>query len=128
VEDRDLAERQARAAKNQALFRTVNERLEGLAETFQLTSDTASFACECADLSCVERIDLMFPEYEALRAEANRFAVLPGHVFRDVERIVSENERFAVVEKLGEGAKIATQAHERSAALIRRRAERNVRD
>jgi hypothetical protein len=108
-------ERQVRAAKNQALFRQVNERLEGLAEAFQfIASQSASFVCECADTSCVEHMSLRMDEYEALRREPNHFAVLAGHVYPDVERVVSENERFVVVAKIEEAAKVAREHDPRS--------------
>ncbi len=110
----DRTARQIRAAKNQALFRMVNERLQGLAEAFEFIAQTASFTCECADVSCTKQISLTLPEYEALRADPNQFAVLPGHVVSDVERVVSENERFVVVSKIGEGANVAVSLDPRS--------------
>jgi hypothetical protein len=105
--------REVRAAQNQSLFRTVNERLEGLAEAYQFISETASFVCECADVGCVERIELRPSEYEAVRAQGNRFAVRPGHVYPDVERVVGENERFVTVEKTGLASDVAGAASER---------------
>ena len=109
MENESQTEREMRAGRNQSLFRELNERLEGLAETFRFISETASFTCECADMSCVQPMDLTLAEYEAVRAEPNQFAVLPGHVYPDVERVVTENERFVVVSKIGEGAKVAVE-------------------
>ena len=108
-------ERQVRAARNQSLFREVNERLEGLAETFQFIAEHTAFTCECADTQCIEPINMTLAEYEAVRAEPNQFAVLFGHVYTDVEYIVTESDRFVVVAKIGEGAKIAREAYPRSA-------------
>ena len=116
MEDGDEVERQVRAARNQTLFRTVNERLEGLAETFELPSETPTFACECVDIHCVEQVSLTVGEYEEVRKHPTHFAVLPGHVYPEVERVVAENERFVVVEKIGKGAEIAAEADERSAS------------
>jgi hypothetical protein len=118
--------RQVRAAKNQATMRAVNEQLEGVAEKLGAVSATPLFVCECANTNCVQRVPLSISEYEAVRAHPNRFVVLPGHVYPDVESVVGTTERFVLVSKLGEGATIATEGYERSAALIRRRAERNV--
>ena len=53
-------------------------------------------------------------EYEALRSEPNRFAVRPGHVFPEVERIVSENDRFAVVEKVRLAGEVAAAHNPRA--------------
>jgi len=66
-------------------------------------------ACECADLGCIQMIEMTLAEYEDLRKESNRFAVLPGHVLPDVERVVSENDRFVVVAKLGDGERVAEE-------------------
>jgi hypothetical protein len=107
-------DRKKRAAINQSVFREVNERLEGLAKTFQYVARTAAFACECASLECVEQMEMSLDEYEGIRSDPNRFAVLPGHVYADVEHVVSENERFVVVEKIGAGDRIARETYPRS--------------
>ena len=112
----DTAARQVRAAQNQSLYREVNERLEGIASTFRYVAESTSFICECADTACAGRIELQLSEYEAVRAEANRFVVLPNHVFPDVERVVASNERFDVVEKIEAGAKAAAAVDPRSSA------------
>ena len=112
-------QRRIRAAKNQSLFREVNEQLEGLAEAFQFISETANFCCECADVECVGTLPLSMTEYEALRADPNQFAVLPGHVYPEVERVVTENERYVVVAKIGEGGNVASEADPRSGVAKR---------
>lgn len=107
-------DRVERAASNQSVFREVNERLEDLAETFQYVAKTATFTCECASLECVKQMEMSLDEYEAVRSDPNRFAVLPGHVYRDVENVLSENDRFVVVAKLGVGDQIARETYSRS--------------
>jgi hypothetical protein len=102
-----------RAARNQVLFREVNERLQDLADAFHDVATSAVFACECAALDCVGQIEMSIDEYESVRSEANQFAVLPGHVLPDVEDVVSENERFTIVAKIGDAAKIAEEANPR---------------
>jgi len=100
----DREGRQERAARNAAVFREVNERLE------ELRAPTASFidfVCECAQVDCVEQILLTVSEYEALRREPERFAVSSGHDNPDVDRVVAEGERYVVVEKIGTGAATA---------------------
>lgn len=116
METGDQLERQVRAARNQSLFRDVNERLQGLADAFQHIAETGSFACECADTSCIDQMNLTLSEYEALRAVPNRFAVRPGHVYPDVEQVVAENERFTVVEKIEAAAREATASDPRSSS------------
>lgn len=107
-------DRLERAARNQALFRDVNERLEGLAEAFQLVSERTTFVCECADLACIQKLDLSLAEYEEVRSDGNSFIVAPGHVFEDVENVTGENDRFVVVAKVKEAAEIAEAADPRS--------------
>jgi hypothetical protein len=114
MESQPGEDRTERAGRNQTLFREVNERLEGLAEAFQHMTDTSSFACECADLGCTAMMDLRLSEYEAVRSHPNQFAVLPGHVYRDVEEVVAEHERYVIVSKLGAGAEIAEKTYPRA--------------
>jgi hypothetical protein len=90
--------REQRVAKNEALFRDVNERIKDVNEP--LAADgPADFLCECWNEDCIEPISLTFAEYEALRSEPTHFGIVPGHVVSDVERLVESNERYAVVEK-----------------------------
>jgi hypothetical protein len=103
-----------RAARNQAMFREVNERLQELASNYQATTGTAVFSCECADLSCIEQIDMTLDQYEDVRRGPNQFLVLAAHVVPDVENVVREHDGFVVVAKIGEGAAIAANADPRS--------------
>ena len=87
-------------ARIQNLFREVNERIEELGSS---DSATGEVLCECADTACVEGIALTSAEYEAVRRMPARFFVRPGHEVAAIERVVGETDRYAVVEKLGEG-------------------------
>jgi hypothetical protein len=91
--------REERVARNETLFREVNERIKqvnvGLA-----TVEATDFLCECGDESCTQPISLTMAEYEAVRAEPTHFAVVTGHVVPDVERVLASNERYVVVEKV----------------------------
>lgn len=113
MESHEGEDRTARAGRNQSMFREVNERLEGLAVAFQFVSGMSSFACECADPGCVAMMDLRLSEYEAVRYHPNQFAVLPGHVYPDVEEVVAEHDRYVIVSKLGVGAEIAEKTYPR---------------
>src|SRR3954449_5963324 len=71
-----------RAARNQTLYREVNERIEGLNEAFADTLDLdGAWVCECADENCAEPMEMTLDEYERVRAHPNHFAVLHGHVY-----------------------------------------------
>ncbi len=93
--------RSDRAARNESLFRRVNERVEEVSKAFNSILEDADFFCECADVECMEKIRMTLPEYEALREVSTHFAVKPGHVLPDDERVVDERAGYVVVEKHG---------------------------
>jgi hypothetical protein len=97
-------ERQSRAAKNQSLFREINERITDLNDAFSAITDTGEWVCECANDACIERVAMSFDEYEAIRADPRRFLVAPSeeHVWRDVEKVVARRVRYWTVEKRGD--------------------------
>ncbi|MDQ4082015.1 MAG: hypothetical protein M3123_03895, partial [Actinomycetota bacterium] len=59
-----------RAAKNEALFREVNERAREVVEGFD--HDVIRALCECSTPECTETIDLRLEEYEAVRGYGER--------------------------------------------------------
>ena len=65
------------------------------------------FICECADMDCLETLELTIAEYEAVRESPVRFPVIPGHVDTDFERVVEENGHYVIVEKVGIAGDIA---------------------
>jgi 5-bromo-4-chloroindolyl phosphate hydrolysis protein len=98
-------EREVRAVRNQALFRAVNEKL---LETTRAVEQPETFviSCECADVSCVETLEIPPGTYRDVRREPRRFAVLRGHVYPDVEDVVAEADGYVIVEKTGTGADV----------------------
>ena len=111
----ELDLRQVRAAQNQSLFRSVNERLVELNQSFELLTDRSVFVCECAHISCIEQIDLKLTEYQRIRSNPRRFVVAPSeeHVLPDVETVVETAATYFVVEKIGSAAEVAEQNAER---------------
>jgi hypothetical protein len=82
------------------MFRMVNERITAWPERQAApASEKLMFYCECADPKCFDRVYLTAPEYEAIRDDSTRFAVVDGHVFPEAERVVAEPDGYAVVEK-----------------------------
>ena len=102
-----------RAARNEALFREFNERVEHLADT--VVADRIRFVCECGDLDCLERVELTRTAYEEVRGDARRFVVAPGHGNPEIERVVARGEGYLVVEKLEVAAQVAIENDPRSA-------------
>lgn len=89
-----MAEQQScerRAAHNQALFRSVNDRIQALNQAWDLIVPYASWTCECDRLDCIEPVELTLAEYERVRLQPDRFLVAPdeSHVDAAVERVVS---------------------------------------
>jgi hypothetical protein len=105
-------EREIRAARNQALFRSVNERLTQM-EAAGPPPATLVIACECADTSCVQTLEVPPDVYTTVRANPRHFVVLKGHVYPDVEDVVAEADHYAVVEKLAKAAQVAEDLSER---------------
>jgi hypothetical protein len=89
--------RKYQIARNEALFREVNERVQEVSE--DRATLTTDFVCECGDATCTKTIPLRDEEYEHVRADPLLFAIVPGHEILDVEELVAENERFSVVRK-----------------------------
>jgi hypothetical protein len=77
--------RDDRAARNEALFRRVNERLE-----------------------------MTLSEHEALRGVPTHFIVKPRHVLPEQERGVEQPAEYVVVEKFGRAGERARQLDPRS--------------
>jgi hypothetical protein len=110
TESVELDLRRQRAAKNQSLFREVNERIGELART----ASFASFICECANESCDQAVSLALEEYERIRADPNSFFVVSGHEIADVEEIIGSAGLFVVVAKLGRGGAVARRLDPRT--------------
>jgi hypothetical protein len=97
-----------RLARNQVIFREVNERLRALADA--VPDGKADYLCECSDVQCADKIELRLFDYESVRARPKTFFIVPGHERLEVERIVDELDSYIVVEKIVPLDETATQA------------------
>ena len=84
--DGRLDAREERIARNETLFREVNERVREVSDAD--ASERIEFLCECGDAGCTESISLTRAEYERLRSDPLLFGVKPGHAIADVEGVV----------------------------------------
>lgn len=108
-------------ARNQAMFREVNERIEELADGFD-AGGRDRLICECGNPECTQQIEVTRAEYKHLRTHGSRFVVALNHENPETETIVEENERFAIVETYaGSASQIARETDPRSQANTRRR-------
>jgi hypothetical protein len=103
----DFAER---AARNEEVFRGVNERIEDGAEQHEV-SGPLPFHCECGSASCLDTIEIPPIRYAAIVRERYHFVVIPGHEEPQIERIVETEPEFLVVEKIGEAREQIDQDH-----------------
>jgi hypothetical protein len=99
----EVSERFLRQARNEALFREVNERIAELGEHAQAWSPdgTVEFLCECGEEGgCGERVVIPLPEYERVRQQDDRFVVLRGHETLEIERVVHSTANYVIVDKI----------------------------
>ena len=106
-------ERTERVARNETVFREVNERIRESTDRFA-SLEEAGFLCECGNRGCSGMLSLSLDQYEQVRANGRRFFLIPGHEAPDLERVVDQYEHYLVVEKIGRGAEIAEEADPRS--------------
>jgi hypothetical protein len=112
--------RLSRLAKNEAVFREVNERITEI--TVQLAPGAAhpdlvdGLICECSDPLCLERVGpLTIAEYESVRHDPTQFIIAAGHQAPDVERLIEEHAKYTVVEKVeGVPSEVARERDPRS--------------
>ena len=83
-----------RLEHNEQVFRAVNEEIDDAAE-----GAARAYVCECADAACTETIRLTELEYRAVRADPNRYVVLPGHEVVGLEQVVQREADHLLVEK-----------------------------
>ena len=110
-----MDERARRIGENEALYRSVNEKIEALSAAFGAITETMSVICECGNASCAEQIEVSIPDYERIRADPTLFIIRPGHEIPDVEEVVEEHDAFHVVKKVeGDAAELARELDPRN--------------
>ncbi len=87
-----------RLARNQALFREVNERLLELTEGFH--DGSMQFVCECSHEDCTLTVNMNHDEYESVRARSTFFVVASGHEILEVEKIIDNRDGWTIVQKV----------------------------
>jgi hypothetical protein len=103
-----MEERLERQARNEALVREVNERINALDRDAAGSGavdgvETFRFHCECGRAGgCPELVWMTLEEYEVVREQDDRFALVPGHQTDGLEVIVEADERFVIVDKVDE--------------------------
>ncbi len=94
------AYRHARLVKNEESFREYNNRrMENEPVDEEDDEELIPFVCECGDLECVQALLVTADEFTTAHSSPDRFMVVPGHVFEEVERVVESHDGYEVVEK-----------------------------
>ena len=101
-----MEERLERQARNEALVREVNEHINALDREAAGSGAvdgvrTFGFHCECGrEGGCGEMVWMTLDEYEVVRRQDDRFALVRGHETDGLEHVVGGNERFVIVDKV----------------------------
>lgn len=105
-----------RAAHNQSVYRSANEKLKPINEAAeQLGDPVGEWICECADTTCGIHVSATLSEYERVRSNPRAFIVFEGHIYPEVERILEENDRYTTVEKYDNAGCVAEALDPRGA-------------
>ena len=105
--------RETRLARNETLFREVNERIEDLAVSHGDEDHIYEFLCECSNAHCDLRLSIPLSTYEQARADPAVFIVATGHDLPEIEKVVLHGDGFQLVRKQGEAAELAKEADPR---------------
>jgi hypothetical protein len=103
---------QERIAFNESAFREVNEAIRA-GRALRDVSRTMPVVCECARLGCNDVLQMTIGDYERLRRNPRRFAVMPGHEMTIGEVVVEDHGEYRIVEKIGTAGDIAEEADPR---------------
>jgi hypothetical protein len=93
-----VSSREDRIAKNEAVVREINEGIED-AKAADASGGHVRMLCECGREDCNEFVAITLSEYEQIRSDARTFLIAKDHTVPDVDFVLSETDRFAVVQK-----------------------------
>ena len=101
-----------RQIENEMIFRRANEKISDdleeldaqlieedhpeLTRTDDLLLD---FKCECADEDCNDRIPVKLSVYQKIHEHRDRFIIKHDHQVKEIEKVVSVEDNYSVVEK-----------------------------
>jgi hypothetical protein len=105
--------REERLAKNEVIFRDLNERIAGIAAPHG-DDNVYEFLCECSNVGCTLRLPLTVAAYEDVRAVPTRFVVAPGHELPEIEDVLFRSDGYQVVKKQGDAAELVAAEDPRS--------------
>ena len=86
--------REERVLLTEELFKRINDSIAA-----GLSEGSREFLCECGNPLCNETIELSADDLRLLHSQEGFYAFVPGHQMPDLETVVAEHERYAVVRK-----------------------------
>lgn len=101
--------REDRLARNEVLFREVNEQIERQAVQQGADPHPYEFFCECSNIDCALRLTMTLDVYEHVRADPTQFVVARGHELPEIEEVVVRTDAYEIVRKLGEAAELVAE-------------------
>jgi hypothetical protein len=97
-----MSTRNKRREDNQRLFKDANQRLHDVVEHKAREATPVPFLCECADVECMERVEVSLEQWQAVADQENRFIIVAGHPRIEGEDIVDTLGPYELVEKPGD--------------------------
>ena len=85
--------------QNQQTTRSANERLHAVAADVVAADQLVPFLCECADGTCLGRVDMKVAEYDEIHADRNQYSILHDHELANGEAVIEERALFDIVSK-----------------------------
>ena len=114
--------REERLAKNEIVFRDVNERIEDMAVAqAQLLRDERDlgFLCECSNVDCTLRLPMRLDTYERVRSDPTLFLVAPGHELPEIGSDTTKVGRTAPANRATNGSENARPPANRATKTLR---------
>ncbi|MGH3003791.1 MAG: hypothetical protein ACRDM1_14200 [Gaiellaceae bacterium] len=102
-------------AANNGRFREANQQIAAAAADYGLEDGRlVPFVCECSDPGCTELIRLELDDYRRIRGNPRWFVHARGHEssLPGAVRLVEENPRYLLVEKVGRAGQVAAELAE----------------
>ncbi|MDL2363018.1 MAG: hypothetical protein QFB86_01390 [Patescibacteria group bacterium] len=93
-----------RLVRNEQLIRTKNTKIKnGIRKYFRghktVVNAPLEFTCECSQLNCNKFVETTIENYEAIHKRRDHFTIFRGHITPAVEKLVSDDDSFDVVQK-----------------------------
>jgi hypothetical protein len=100
---------------NELDARRRNEWIVGANDSFGANEARDDYVCECSDSACATLVNLSRDEYESVRRFGTHFVIAINHENPEIDQVIGENGRFAIVEKwYGPQRRLADETDPRS--------------